>query len=155
LHSIYLSLCSPYRCIPLTQRNPPRSCLNFYNNIEGNIDGSIAVPGIKRVLNLLINPSDGSGFGQCVEPLQEYFCYYFFPPCDLETNQIIPVCSWSCNLLYNNEDCLDWLNIVRGIMQDELQNISPLLLPDEDSCTRNFLPISESSVSGDCKRIGG
>ena len=139
--------------MPLTQRTPPRSCLKFYNDIKGNIDGNVAVPGIKKIIDSLINSSISE---PCEDTLQEYFCYYYFPPCDLETNHITPVCSWNCNLLYNNKDCLNLLNLARDIIQIELQNISPLLLlPDEDSCTRTFLPIPDSSVSGDCKRIGG
>ena len=102
---------------------------------------------------ILINSSDSSDL--CVETLQKYFCYYYFPLCNLTTNHIIPVCSWNCNLLYNNEDCLSLLNAARVEIQNELQGISLSLLPGEDSCTSTFLSIPESSVSGDCKRIGG
>ena len=152
---IFLS-CS-YSCEPF---NPtpdflPRSCVELYNIDggrpgNGNIDASGVFPGIRRALiNELLNDiADLSENHDCVQLVQRYFCDYYYPICDVENGIITPVCSSSCNLLFNNEDCSNLLTEAISMMED--QGFPEV--PSDDSCEETLLTLTgppEPTVSVD------
>ena len=86
----------------------------------------------------------------CVPLMIEYLCQYYFPPCDIVSGEIIPVCTSSCALLANNENCYD----LREFANDELEirNVAP---PD-DSCIQTYRSyVDPPAVSESCSSIEG
>ena len=88
---------------------------------------------------------------QCVESVQRCLCYYYFPSCNIETGEINPVCDDSCNLLFNNDDCLSLITLAYQELM--LYDISDF--PDE-SCSQTYRPYRNPvSVSDDCEELQG
>ena len=90
---------------------------------------------------------------ECVESVQQYLCYYYFPPCNIQTGQIYPVCDSSCRVLFNHDNCLSLIAI--GYQEFMLHNISERFLPNE-SCSSTYRPYANPvSVSSECEEIEG
>ena len=143
------------RCLSPTQGNGvPEFCadLGLYNGDDGYFNGSeilflwTALNDIFDMLNS--NPRNDS---DCVEPVQLYLCYYYFPVCDISTGEIFPACDESCDLLFNNNDCLDLMII--AYQEFRLYGLPPL--PDE-SCFPTYRYFNRSaSLSDTCTEIEG
>ena len=74
--------------------------------------------------------------------------------CRVNRNEIEPVCSSSCNLLLNDDDCSDLLVTALHIIADH--NIT--LSPDDDMCVMTYRPFNGSatpSISPDCRSVEG
>lgn len=117
------------------------------------------LPGLRQTLHsafLFVNSSTSTpnNLDQCVQLIEHYLCLYYFPLCRSEDGKILKVCSSTCNLLFNNENCSNlFMNALNYIGE---QNIT--LLPDSDSCATTFRPFVESdqpSVSQKCASIEG
>jgi len=103
---------------------------------------------LNRVNNIF--QSDSNNLNPCLDLMEQYLCYYYFPLCNVMTGEIIPVCSSSCALLRNNEDCSDLLEIANE--EFEQDNISP----PGDMCIltyRNF--VNTPRISTNCTSIEG
>ena len=148
------------RCMMLGPRSVPRSCARFYDDNSAHYNGSTIYGGIiARDLDNLL--SDGTSMTSthdvqdlCAELIHNYFCYYYYPLCDIETGEIIPVCTESCNLLYNSDVCSDLLISALSMLRRGRYPV-----PDEDDvCERGFLPFpntSDPSLVDYCENIEG
>ena len=104
------------------------------------------IPGLRKALNdsynflpYLLNTSESSHQYQCTELIGIYLCNYYFPFCRMDRDgfEILPVCSCSCNLLYNNEECSNMFIYTLSYLGE--QGIS--VLPDNNSCEMTYRPI--------------
>ena len=148
-----LSRCTPFNG---TNSKVPESCHEFYIDDDISYYNGDMIPGINQALNdvilfinLLINTSDS--LDQCGQLIGDYLCHYYFPICNMKGDKIIPVCSSSCNVLLNNEECLDlFMNALTLITK---KNITAL--PSNDSCTmtyRSFNELDQPDVSRFCRQ---
>ena len=130
----------------------PRSCNNrgFYHTddtvFQGNQNNSLgrAIDGTFDNLN-----AEFSSNSECVESVQRYLCYYYFPLCDMTTGDIIPVCDSNCELLLENVACSNVLVVASEGLRTH--NVS---IPDE-SCSRTHQPFINPVISNDCIEIEG
>ena len=67
----------------------------------------------------------------------------------MDTGTITPVCSSSCNLLFNNEGCSDLLMEAVQMMQE-----FPVA-PSGESCEETFLPLTNTPEPVECESIDG
>ena len=146
------------RCVPFEERIVPKSCnMGKVFNVDdpsayGNINESeIFAPRLKRALDDLLigTSSESEDHESCVQLIREYFCGFYYPLCDLETGIIFPVCSSSCNMIFNNEHCSNLL--MDAIRTMEQQNITEV--PSGESCEETFVPLTntpEPAVSHEC-----
>ena len=108
---------------------------------------------LRRALNIVFDTFDTepANNSECVESVQQYLCYYYFPSCNFETGEINPVCDDSCDSLFDNDDCLSL--IMLAYQQFMLHEIS--VIPDE-SCSQTYRPYANPvSVSDDCEELQG
>ena len=130
----------------------PRSCNNrgFYHRdgtvFQGKLNSSLG-RSLDRTFDTL--NTEYSGNSECVESVQRYLCYYYFPLCDISTGEITPVCDSNCESLFGNDDCSD----VLAAASEELRTYN-VPTPDE-SCSRTHQPFVNPSVSNDCIEIEG
>ena len=141
----------------------PELCHDYYTFGNGGNNNNIAIydggilPDTSQALNdalMIINSSTNSHLDHCVQLLQSYLCHYYFPTCHVNRNEIYPVCSSSCNLLINHDDCSDLLVTALHIIAE--QNIT--LLPDDDLCVmtyRSFNGSASLDVSSNCRSVEG
>ena len=150
-----------YRCKHFSQRNSTvisKFCDKYYvENFDDSYYDKDEVPGIKEILNdgLFAGYSNASNdFYQCTELISHYLCHYYFPVCDMDHDEILPVCSFSCNLIFNNEDCHNLFTNALDLIVE--QNIT--ILPSNESCTATYHPFTGSDkpeVSDFCLDIEG
>ena len=114
------------------------------------------LPGIKQTLHdavLFVNSNISNNLEQYAQLIGNYLCHYYFPVCNMDGDKIRPVCSSSCNVLLNNEECSNLLKNALNLIAE--QNIT--LLPDNDSCAMTYRSFPESNlpdVSQFCHNIG-
>ena len=152
----------PYSCRANDVRTSvaPELCHDYYtfggSSNNAIYDGDL-LPGIPQALNVTlmnISSSTPDHLNHCVELLERYLCHYYFPMCRVNRNEIEPVCSSSCNLLLNDDDCSDLLVTALHIIADH--NIT--LSPDDDMCVMTYRPFNGSgkpSISSDCRSLEG
>ena len=131
-------------------RDVPRFCRRFYSDDDGYFIGSQlnVQMALSRIDNIFQMPSNN--LNPCLDLMERYLCHYYFPLCNLMTGEIIPVCSSSCSLLRNNEDCSDLLVIAN----EEVERDG--VIPPFDTCIqthRNF--VNTPSISQNCIAIEG
>ena len=161
---VLMFLSCSYKCIPSEPPQTnfiPRSCMEIYLHEDrpanGNINESNIFPGIRQALDELLDgiTITSENYDSCAQLVQRYFCDYYYPFCDVQTGVITPVCSSSCNLLFNNKDCSDILMEAISVMED--QGFPEV--PSNNSCEETFLPLTgtpEPTVSEDnCISIDG
>ena len=87
----------------------------------------------------------------CVQSVQQYLCYYYYPLCDPTNGDIISVCGDSCNSLFASETvCYDLL--MRASEEIRLNSIP---VPD-NSCSRTHRIFTDPpAVSNNCAKIEG
>lgn len=112
--------------------------------------------GIRPALNDLLSGSTGMSENHdlCVELLRQYFCHYYFPFCNMNATSVVPVCTSSCNLLFNNEECMSLLMEAIALIKE--QNIT--VTPSSNSCERRFVPLTRQAtftVANICISIEG
>jgi len=98
-------------------------------------------------INVLSNISFN---GTLIESVQRHLCFYYYPLCDTQTDDVIPLCNGSCSMLNSNLDYFVVINkLAKGL---EFFGIEP---PD-DKCVKTFNDQSENvSVSQFCVRTEG
>ena len=141
-----MSLFFAPRCKSVNAENStiPKPCEVFYSIFE--IPDVMyyeeeMIPGLRKALNdtysfLPYHFNTSSYLNQCTELIGNYLCNYYFPLCRTDRNEFFPVCSSSCNLLYNNEECSNLLMDTLSYLVE--QNIT--VLPDNNSCERTHHP---------------
>ena len=124
-------------------------CRKYYSNGDGYFNGS-AISDLQRALNLSSAfQNEFNGVNPCVDLVMNYLCHYYFPLCDLTTGEITPVCSSSCALLANNQDCS--ASMETAMMQLAQHNVS-----FSDSCRQTYrLYVEPPQVSAKCLSIEG
>ena len=126
-------------------------CRAYYSSDVGYINGSEII-GLQTALRRINNKyeKDENILNPCVDLMLNYLCNYYFPQCDISTGEVTPVCSTSCALLGNNEDCVDLREMAYGIL--EKNNVST---PGE-SCFQTFRSYDNPpTVSESCLSIEG
>ena len=116
------------------------------------------IPGLRKALNdtynfLHYHLNTSSHQYQCTELMGTYLCNYYFPFCRMDRNDIIPVCTSSCNLLHNNEECKNMLMYTLSYFAE--QGIT--VLPDNNSCemTHRLFGPDRPSESNFCLGLEG
>ena len=135
----------------------PFSCNNirFYNSDATIFNGSI-IDGLFRAIDNTFTTlnTEYSDF-ECVESVQRYLCYYYFPLCNATSNvtagEIIPTCDDSCQLFFDNDECIDIG--MRAAKVFGSHNISAPFT----SCvkTHRSFDVNPPSVSDSCIEIRG
>ena len=126
-------------------------CERFYGDGDHYFSGSPLsnfTQVFSRIQSAFIRQTDN----QCVDLMENYLCYYYFPLCNQENNEIIPVCSRSCVLLRNNQDCYD----LKVIANEELERVN--ILPPDDTCSvnhRSYIDSEAVTLSTSCHSIEG
>ena len=107
-------------------------CGRYYGPRDGYFNGS-EISGLQitlpRINEIFQNDHD---LNPCMDLTLNYLCHYYFPLCNLTTGEITPVCSGSCAILLNNEDCYQ----LRTIANEELENDS--VISTGDSCLQTY-----------------
>lgn len=132
----------------------PRSCNNveFYDNDDAVFNGS-QNNRLRRALDTTFDTlnAESASNSECVEPVQQYLCHYYFPLCNMTTGEVIPVCNNTCKLLFDNNDCSDLL-----ILASQELSTHNVPVPDQ-SCSRTHQPfiMNPPSISHKCTDIKG
>ena len=108
-----------------------RACRGFYALDSGYLNAANKTE-IDEALEMINSRfrNNANRDNPCRDLMLNYLCNYYFPSCDLETGEITPVCSSSCALLANNEDCVD----LRVIADRQLEDVGP----PSDSCSQTY-----------------
>ena len=130
-------------------RGFPRTCndLEFYGSGVAVFNGR-PIKNLPKTLddihrNLDTRLASGS---KCAKAVQQYLCYYYYPLCDLDTNEIIPVCYSTCDNLVNNDECSELLMLASKSLDI---NSRP------NNCSRAHRPFNKPpAVSNNCTMIG-
>ena len=48
----------------------------------------------------------------CFDLLKRQLCYHYYPVCDQDTGNVVPVCSNTCDVLDRDQSCVELLEIV-------------------------------------------
>ena len=133
----------------------PNSCIQFYDFEDFNVmyyDGGV-IPYLKEILNYTIfevYSNASSDLIQCANLIGNYLCHFYFPVCQMNDRGIHPICSTTCNLLFNNEECSSLL--INAINLIATYNITTV--PDNDSCVTTYRSYAMSdqpdSISNFC-----
>jgi len=148
-----------FRCVPFDSNQLPVTCKGYYDTNGGYFDGS-TIDGLQMILDEEIANSIPDDAETCVDFVQRYLCYYYFPVCNLTTGVILPSCSASCNLLTNNQDCKVLIQTATRAIEQRINNIAigghSNNSPD-GTCliTVNTSYIANTTLSTDCIPIEG
>ena len=121
-------------------------CESYYSGSDGYINGS-EISGLLDTLQKISDTFQSESDNICIQLMENYLCHYYFPSCNMTTGEITPVCSSSCGLLINNEDCSKLMEITN--MQLIQYNITS---PFDCLHTNQMLP---PTVSENCFSIEG
>ena len=134
----------PYRCVSPSSSDDDFGilCKRYYGGSDGYINGSE----ISGILEVLQEISNNESDNTCIQLMENYFCHYYFPSCNLTTGKITPVCKSSCGLLRNNEDCSKLV---------EVTNMQLKHTPLHDCLQTYHMFINLSALSENCLSIEG
>jgi len=145
--------------MPFNSDQLPMVCEEYYDTTSsGYFDGS-RISGLEAILDEEITNSIPDDAEFCVDFVQRFLCYYYFPVCNLTTGAIIPSCSASCNLLTNSQDCRVLIQTATRAIEQRISNV-----PVEDNtnnspggtCLRTFnASYTNATTFTDCIRIEG
>ena len=150
-----------YRCAKFRRPRPrqtgdsnapvlPRSCNNreFYSGDDAVFNGN-QIRRLGRALDMTFNTLNAETDSECVESVQQYLCYYYFPLCDVTTGGINPVCDSSCESLFENDDC-------SGVLMLASQELRTHNIPTPNElCTRTHQSFVNTTISDECIEIEG
>ena len=106
--------------------------------------------GLQMALSRISDAFHNENLNLCIELVEHYLCHYYFPLCNLTTGETTLVCSSSCALLVNNEDCSE----LRTIANKELEQND--IVPPDDVCVQTHSThINPPTISGHCLSIEG
>ena len=139
-----------YRCVSPNSSDDDFGilCETYYSGSDGYINGS-EISGVLETLQKISDTLQSESDNACIELMENYLCHYYFPSCNMTTGEITPVCSSSCGLLTNNEDCSELMKIIN--MQLKQNNVtSPF------DCLQTYhMLINSPTVSENCLSIEG
>ena len=143
-----------YRCVsPNSDSTDFLSfCKRYYNNVDGYFNGS-EISDLRMAMSRINDRFQNEhNLNPCGDLMLNFLCHYHFLLCNLMTSEITPVCSSSCALLLNNENC----SVLRPIVEEELEKDSIVSPAADDSClqTHHFND-NPPTVSGNCLSIEG
>jgi len=126
----------------------PRSCMSYYGQDDGFINGTFG-----RMVRQTLDDIEIELTGACTDMVQEYLCFFYWPLCNLTNGQVLPVCSDSCDSLFNNEECSSVLTIATEILEERVRDSIDMPSESCDTTTRELVgPYTESA---DCVTIEG
>jgi len=50
----------------------------------------------------------------CFDLVQRHLCYHYYPVCDTDTGDVVPICSDNCDIINSEPNCADLLTIIRS-----------------------------------------
>lgn len=149
---MYISILYRCRYFNATNSKTPKSCDVFYsgNSVVAYYDDGM-LPDILEVLDdaldlLSVHSNVSDNYDNCANLIGSYLCHYYFPACLVDKNEILPVCSGSCNLLLNDEECSDLFMVALSFIAEN--NITHL--PDIDSCAMTYRSLPKSDQPNVC-----
>ena len=128
----------------------PEFCEQYYNNVTfwirlNNTTLKEALDSVK--INVLSNASFN---GTLMENVQRHLCFYYYPLCDTQTDDVIALCNGSCLILNDNPD----YSVVINEVANELVSFD--VEPPDDKCFKTFSEQSEDvPISQFCVRTEG
>ena len=131
-----------------------RVCRNYYASGSGyfNATNKSEIDDALQAVNRRFRNDDNRD-NPCVDLMMNYLCHYYFPSCNVATGEITPVCSTSCSLLSNNENCV----VLRGIA--DMQLGGQAVDPPSHSCSVTYLVDDDDdplpTVTENCLAIEG
>ena len=145
-------MCVHCRCVSLnnTISDLPGFCRRYYDDSEhlnGNIESDLQAQILIEINGIFQN--DSYSLNLCIELIENYLCYYYFPLCNQTTGEITPVCKSSCTLLVNNADCFELIKITNW----KLSQSNSLTIGNCLQTFRNYG--SAPAVSENCLSIEG
>lgn len=143
---ILLSFCS---CL-MSYEILPEFCEQYYDNATfwvrlDNVTLKEALDSVK--VGILSNVSFS---GSLMDNVQRHLCYYYYPLCDTQTDDIIALCNGSCHVLNDNHE----YSVVINKVANKLSTFG--IEPPDDKCFKTFNEQSENvSISQFCVRTEG
>ena len=141
-----------YRCVlsnSTTDTEFVGFCTPYYSPGNGHFSGS-EISGLQMALSEINRMfQDEHNLSSCMDLMLNYLCHYYFPSCNLTTDEITPVCESSCALLANNENC----SKLREIVDEQLEhyNVTP-----SSGCLQTYnMYVDPPAVSQNCLSIIG
>ena len=141
-----------YRCVlsnSTTDTGFVGFCAPYYSPGNGHFSGS-EISGLQMALSEINRMfQDEHNVSSCMDLMLNYLCHYYFPSCNLTTDEITPVCESSCALLANNENC----SKLREIVDEQLEhyNVTP-----SSGCLQTYnMYVDPPAVSQNCLSIIG
>ena len=128
-----------------------RPCRNYYASDSGYFNTTTNKDDIDEALRRINSrfQNEDNSDNPCTDLMLNYLCNYYFPSCNLMTDEVTPVCSTSCALLANNEDCVD---LRENIVDVQLEDIGP----PSDSCSQTYqVDDPPPTVTANCLAIEG
>ena len=124
-------------------------CAPYYSPGNGYFSGN-EISGIHMdLLHIRDTFDDEYDLNPCVDLMLNYLCNYYFPSCNLETDEITPVCSGTCNLLLVNQDCATLSVVVNRELEQDVFSA-------DDLCSQTYNSYDDTPpVSGNCLSIEG
>ena len=125
-------------------------CRPYYNPESGYFSSGSEISGLRMALPSINDLfQDDRNLNPCVDLMLNYLCLYYFPSCDLTTEEITPVCDSSCALIANNENCSELREIANG--QLKRYNVTP-----SSDCRQTYsIYVNPPAVSENCLSIIG
>ena len=128
----------------------PLFCEQYYNNVTFWV--MLNNTTLKEALDSIgINLLSNTSFSETLmEIIQRHLCFYYYPLCDEQTDDVIALCNGSCLILNDNPDYSDVINEVANEL------VSFGIEPPDDKCFKTFNEQSEDvSISQFCVRTEG
>lgn len=82
--------------------------------------------------------------------MERYLCYYYYPLCDTETDDVVSMCIGSCQMLNDNPE-------LSGVINDVAEELNSFdIEPPDNKCSKSFHGQSDNfPVSQFCVRTEG
>lgn len=140
------------RCVSPNDDNTtdfPGLCKTYYDHGYGYLNESVNhFQSTLWRINKRFQTENNSN--PCVDFMLYYLCHYYFPLCNLTTGEVTPVCSSSCAVVKNNEDCSILKEIVYEELEldgeDDISALSGTLCLQTHRSYVNMPPISENCL---------
>ncbi|XP_065909295.1 tyrosine-protein kinase Mer-like [Dysidea avara] len=88
----------------------------------------------------------------CFDLVRRHLCYHYYPVCNTDTGDVVPICSDNCDILNSEQSCVDLLTIVisdveaRGRVVPEMQ-CSVVQASNNSQVTSQCLDINNGNAS--------
>ena len=114
-------------------------CFNYTSN------GIYTYNQSNQITTALANAIEIINGSYCREKVMEFLCYYFFPPCENDTSDIVPICEQSCNEHLITGICASHLlNVLTTLNSTDYVNVSVDRLIQEDCPPPHDITVSDN-----------